>query len=125
MDKAHTLIEQTLSELRAMNRWSDRELFGIQLALEEAMINAVSHGNKRDKHKNVHFASYLSPDIVRFRVEDEGAGFNPDTVPDPTDAEHIEIASGRGVLLIRNFMSHVTYSERGNVLLMEKLRVGE
>lgn len=122
MEKAHELIEQTLGRLRRLGAWGDRELFAIQLALEESLINAVTHGNRSDHNKLVHFACLLTEDRVRFRIEDEGTGFKPDELPDPTDPAHIDVASGRGVLLIRSFMSHVEYNDRGNVIIMEKNR---
>lgn len=121
MDRAHSLIDEIMNELRRMP-WSDRELFAIQLSLEEGLINAITHGNKSDPEKKVHFSCSLSENVARFRIEDEGEGFSPDTLPDPTDPEHIEVASGRGVLLVRSFMTHVTFNDKGNIVTMEKVR---
>lgn len=124
MNRAHELIDVILEEIRQMH-WSDRELFAIQLSLEEAFINAVTHGNKSDGGKKVRFFYTLSPDSVRFRVDDEGEGFNYAELPDPTDPEHIDTASGRGVLLIRSFMTHAQFNPKGNSLIMEKVRQRE
>ncbi len=124
MDEAHVLIMEVMEKLDGTS-WGSKDLFAINLALEEALVNAVTHGNHGDKAKNVAFRCRLNNDCVYFRIEDEGNGFNPDAVPDPTDPENIMIASGRGVWLIRNFASRVSWNDKGNVLEFEKDRVSE
>ncbi|MDR3110471.1 MAG: ATP-binding protein [Planctomycetaceae bacterium] len=124
MERAHSLIDEIMSELRRMP-WSDRELFAIQLSLEEGLINAITHGNKGNPEKKVRFSYTLSDEVTRFRIEDEGDGFDVNAVPDPTSIDNIENASGRGVLLVRSFMTNVTFNETGNVLTMEKVRARE
>ena len=121
MTRAHELIEQMLVEVDR-HAWPDKERFAVQLALEEAFVNAVNHGNKTDPAKQVHFSWLIERNLIRFQVEDEGEGFDPDSVPDPTDEEHIMVASGRGVLLIRGFMDRVDFNEKGNSVFMEKTR---
>ena len=121
MDDAHALIDQVMDQLNG-KKWGGKELFAINLALEEALVNAVQHGNRSDPDKVVRFRCRLSDDNVYFRIEDEGEGFDPEEVPDPTDAEHIMVASGRGVLLIRSFVSRIKWNDRGNVLEFEKDR---
>ncbi|MGL4593872.1 MAG: ATP-binding protein [Thermoguttaceae bacterium] len=121
IDLAHSLIDEIMKQL-GETLWSQKELFAINLALEEALVNAVQHGNKSDPTKKVRVDCRLSNDNVFFRVEDEGPGFDPDQVPDPTDAEHIMIASGRGVLLIRGFVSRAEWIGCGNILEFEKNR---
>jgi serine/threonine-protein kinase RsbW len=66
-----------------------------------------------------------TPEKIWIKVSDEGPGFDPDAVPDCTDEEHIDSPNGRGIMLMRNFMSHVEYNECGNVVTMEKLRSSE
>jgi serine/threonine-protein kinase RsbW len=105
--------------------WSDRELFAIQLSLEEGLINAITHGNKGNPDKKVHFLCTLSDDVARFRIEDEGDGFDYNAIPDPTNIDNLENASGRGVLLVRSFMTNVSFNETGNVVTMEKVRTVE
>ena len=122
-EAAHTLIDIVIGELQR-SEWSSKEQFAINLALEEALINAVQHGNNSDPSKNVHFSCCLTNSLAQFRIEDEGEGFDPNAVPDPTDEEHIEIASGRGVLLIKGFVSRVWWNDKGNVLEFEKDRAG-
>lgn len=90
------------------------------IALDEAFVNAVKHGNRYDPNKIVHISADLSPEEARFTVEDQGEGFNPKQIPDPCDSENLFKTSGRGVLLIHNIMDEVEYSERGNRLTMVK-----
>jgi serine/threonine-protein kinase RsbW len=90
------------------------------IALDEAFVNAVKHGNKNDPSKLVRITAELSPHEARFTVEDEGEGFDVQQIPDPRDPSNLFKASGRGVLLIYNIMDQVEYNERGNRLTMVK-----
>jgi CheY-like chemotaxis protein len=90
------------------------------IALDEAFVNAVKHGNKNDHSKLVRITAELSSKEARFTVEDEGEGFNVQEIPDPRDPENLFKTSGRGVLLIYNIMDEVKYNERGNRLTMVK-----
>ena len=90
------------------------------IALDEAFVNAVKHGNKSDHSKLVRITAELSTKEARFTVEDEGEGFNLQDIPDPRDPENLFKTSGRGVLLIYNIMDEVEYNERGNRLTMVK-----
>src|SRR5918998_1452915 len=90
------------------------------VALDEAFVNAVKHGNRNDPTKLVRITAELSSKEARFTVEDEGEGFNVQEIPDPCDPENLFKSSGRGVLLIYNIMDEVKYNERGNRLTMIK-----
>jgi anti-sigma regulatory factor (Ser/Thr protein kinase)/CheY-like chemotaxis protein len=90
------------------------------IALDEAFVNAVKHGNKNDPTKLVRITADLSTNEARFQIEDEGEGFDPSSIPDPLDPANLFKASGRGVLLIYNIMDEVKYNERGNRLTMVK-----
>ncbi|MGH9900606.1 MAG: ATP-binding protein, partial [Pyrinomonadaceae bacterium] len=90
------------------------------IALDEAFVNAVKHGNKGDASKLVRITADLSVKEARFTVEDEGEGFNLRDIPDPLDPSNLFKTSGRGVLLIYNIMDEVEYNERGNRLTMVK-----
>jgi serine/threonine-protein kinase RsbW len=90
------------------------------VALDEAFVNAVKHGNHNDPQKLVRITAELSSREARFTVEDEGDGFNIQEIPDPCDPANLFKASGRGVLLIYNIMDEVQYNERGNRLTMVK-----
>lgn len=90
------------------------------VALDEAFVNAVKHGNKFDTSKLVKISVEISPQKASFTIEDEGEGFDVNTIPNPTDPENLFKASGRGVMFIYNIMDEVTYNERGNRLTMVK-----
>jgi serine/threonine-protein kinase RsbW len=90
------------------------------VALDEAFVNAVKHGNKNNPGKLLRITAELSPSEAVFTVEDEGEGFDVQQIPDPTDPANLFKTSGRGVLLIYNIMDEVEYSERGTRVKMVK-----
>jgi len=90
------------------------------IALDEAFVNAVKHGNKNDLKKLVKITAELSPKEASFTVEDQGEGFNVHEIPDPCDPENLFRSSGRGVLLIYNIMDEVEYNAQGNRVKMVK-----
>ena len=90
------------------------------VALDEAFVNAVKHGNKFDSQKLVRITAEVSKAEARFTVEDEGEGFDVNQIPDPLDPENLFKTSGRGVLFIYNIMDEVKYNDRGNRLTMVK-----
>lgn len=116
-----SVAEQILGELRKAD-WDEKDIFGIRLALEEALVNAIIHGNNLDKQKVVSVDCKMSADKVWIQIADEGSGFQPEEVPDPTAPENLERPCGRGIMLMRNFMSFVEYSPAGNCVTMEKER---
>jgi|SRR5579862_1234955 len=99
-----------------------RGVFGVRLALEEALVNAIKHGNRLDPSKQVHVVCQISSEKVRIVIEDEGTGFRLQDVPDPTEDENLDKPGGRGIMLMRAFLSVVEYNERGNRVTLEKLR---
>jgi serine/threonine-protein kinase RsbW len=121
LTEGHRVLEDLLARLGAED-WSSRDMFGFRLALEEAVVNAIKHGNRLDKAKQVHVICKSTSAGVWVKVTDEGPGFNPEAVPDCTDPDRIDVPSGRGIMLMRNYMSRVEYIERGNVVVMEKQR---
>jgi serine/threonine-protein kinase RsbW len=84
------------------------------IALDEAFVNAVKHGNKSNPHKLIRITAELSPKEACFTVEDEGDGFNIQEIPDPCDPANLFKSSGRGVLLIYNIMHDVDNTAPGN-----------
>ncbi len=93
----------------------------IPLACDEAITNAIIHGNKSQPEKKVNVQIYLSHSRFRIRVRDQGAGFDFDSVADPRSGDNVHRASGRGVFLMRKIMDTVEYKEGGRVLELEKL----
>lgn len=102
--------------------WSPEEVFAIHLAAEEAIVNAIVHGNKLDPDKQVKVACEVSAGHVRIEVADEGEGFDPAQVPDCTLEERLDVPNGRGVMLMRSFMTRIEYNAKGNAVLLEKIR---
>ncbi len=90
------------------------------VALDEAFVNAVKHGNKFDAQKLVRITAEVSKEEARFTIEDEGEGFDVKNIPDPLDPENLFKTTGRGVLFIYNIMDEVNYNDRGNRLTMVK-----
>lgn len=107
----------------------EERVFAVRLALEEAIANAIKHGNKMDPTKKVTIRFLNEKDRLTFEVSDEGDGFDSTTVPDPTDAEHLPLPHGRGILLMRAYADEVTFNESGNlvrlVVLLNEDRVEE
>lgn len=117
------IIEQVLGQLQEHD-WDSHDIFSVRLALEEAIVNAIKHGNRLDPRKQVHVQCKMSCDKLWIQITDEGPGFDPEAVPDPTDPANLEKPSGRGIMLMKNYMNDVEYNERGNVVTMEKRRAG-
>lgn len=115
------VLDEVIKQLEA-GAWQEMDVFGIHLSIEEAIVNAIKHGNKYDQKKHVRVACKVSEDCVRVEIEDQGEGFDPSKVPDCTLDDRLDVPSGRGLMLMRNFMSLVEYSERGNRVVLEKRR---
>ncbi len=99
----------------------DKEtIFAIKLAFEEAVTNAVKHGNRNDRQKHVHIRYFVDPTRVIIGVADEGPGFSPSNVPDPTADENLERPCGRGIMLMGAYMNKVAYCGCGNEVWMLK-----
>lgn len=111
------VIQGILRPAAAMG-YSEDAIFGLNLALEEALANAVKHGNKKDPTKRVHICHCVSPQQAYIAVRDEGEGFDPRAVPDPTQEENLEKPCGRGIMLIRAYMDEVDFNESGNEVRM-------
>ena len=115
------VMEELLVQLEPFD-WVQEDLFGVHLAVEEALVNAIRHGNKEDAAKRVQFVCKICEQRLRIEVADEGPGFNPAQVPDPTENDNLEVPSGRGIMLMRNFMHFVQYNDIGNRVVMERHR---
>ncbi len=102
----------------------EKEIFRVHLALEEAIVNAHKHGHEGDWGKPVAVRYHVASDGVVVQVEDEGPGFDPQRVPDPLAPENLERASGRGLLLMRTYLSGVCHNQQGNCICLCKHRAG-
>jgi serine/threonine-protein kinase RsbW len=115
-------VQEMIEEALTSNGYTEHETFAIKLALEEALVNAIKHGNQMDPDKRVFVVFLVTAERFEIRITDEGTGFNPEDVPDPTAIENLERPCGRGLLLMRGFMTHVEYHGRGNSVSMSKVR---
>lgn len=97
-------------------------VFAIRLALDEALTNAVRHGNNSDPDKQVNVEYQVGPKDIVISIEDEGPGFSPEDLPDPTAEENICRPHGRGVMLMRAYMSDVAFNKSGNRVTLTKCR---
>lgn len=120
-EEGQRLIKELLTQLE-LAEWASHDSFGIHLAAEEAIVNAIKHGNKQDPNKSVHVDIRVSKQEVMIHITDEGPGFDPEAVPDPTLDENLDVPSGRGVMLIKAYMTDVQYNEQGNSVRMTKTR---
>lgn len=115
-------IQMRIVELLEALDYPIPDVMGVRLALEEVLMNAIKHGNKMDPAKVVRIQYEVTSEQVAIEVEDQGEGFCPRDVPDPTLPENLERPGGRGVFLVQKFMSSVEYNLRGNLVRMKKLR---
>jgi serine/threonine-protein kinase RsbW len=120
-EEARAVQGRIMDEIAART-FGEGDVFAIRLALEEAVINAIKHGNKLDPAKQVSIEAEISDAGVDIKVQDEGAGFNRDDVPDPTLDENLDKNSGRGILLIESYMTGAKWSDHGRRLHMFKRR---
>lgn len=118
-------VQERIISVLENREFPDRDVFGVRLALEEALVNAIKHGNGMDPDKQVQIDCRFDDDGVRIVIEDEGPGFDVTSVPDPTSEENLDKPGGRGIMLMRSFMSHIEYNESGNRLVLEKRRDAE
>lgn len=99
---------------------SEEKAFDIRLCVEEAVRNAIVHGNQSLRGKTVKTAYWIEGDRLTIEVEDEGKGFDHNKLPDPTDSNYIMRRSGRGVYLIKKLMDEVDFNAIGNKITMVK-----
>jgi serine/threonine-protein kinase RsbW len=120
LDVARDLQTQIEQQLQAASAFSEMDIFSIKLALEEAIVNAIKHGNQMDRNKCVRVAYRVELHRFDVMIVDEGPGFDPEDVPDPTAPENLERPCGRGLLLMRHYMSDIRYVGTGNTVVMSK-----
>ncbi len=95
----------------------DDDIYGnIMIAVTEAVNNAIKHGSHNDSSKNVSLSLSLEDSTIKFRIEDEGPGFNYQDLPDPTSPENLEKPGGRGIFLMKHLSDEVDFKEGGRVV---------
>ena len=113
--------EAILTELEDC-QYCEADIFGIKLALEEALTNAVKHGNRNDASKQITVRYAITADKTVIIVRDEGPGFEPGTVPDCTAPDRVPLPEGRGIMLIKAYMDEVCYRDNGREIYFVKHR---
>lgn len=121
LSASEEVCEGILSKLEGIG-FSKEDVFAVHLALQEAITNAVTHGNEMDPTKEVKVEYSLDPDKIEISVTDEGDGFDPQVVPDPRVGKNLYRPHGRGLLLICSYMDVVKHNEQGNTVYMVRYR---
>jgi serine/threonine-protein kinase RsbW len=121
LDAGHASIEALMAAIEQAG-WEGRDVFHIQMAIEEAVVNAIEHGNKKNPNKQVHVHYSIYEDSVELSVTDQGDGFDHQNVADPTIDEHLDQPRGRDVMLIRELMTEAKYNDKGNSVWMRKAK---
>ncbi|MFH0980052.1 MAG: ATP-binding protein [Planctomycetota bacterium] len=116
---ARTAVDVLVEKVEAAHYTVDA-VFAIKLALEEAVANAIKHGNACDPSKQVLMRYAVSPQKCVIIIRDQGRGFSPEDVPDCTCAERLPLPNGRGIMLMRAYMDEVTYRKGGTEIYLMK-----
>ena len=98
--------------------YSEHDSFSVRVALEEALANALLHGHQGDETNEINVTWIVNDECIEIEVVDQGRGYDPETIPDPTADENLTLPSGRGLAMIRAFMNEVEVNERGNHVKM-------
>jgi serine/threonine-protein kinase RsbW len=121
--EAYRIRELIAKRLRLFD-YPEQVILDIHQAMEEALVNAIKHGNRCDCRKRVRIAFCIGAECFQVCIEDEGAGFDPRAIPSPLISDRLERPCGRGLLMMRHFMSEVHHLNRGNAVVMVKRRCG-
>lgn len=111
-------IEPFLKGIIVENHICNERYADILISLTEAVNNAIIHGNNKDESKYVEIHMKNAQAGVIFSVTDEGSGFDPDDLPNPTEEEFISCCGGRGVFIIRSLADQVSYEDNGSTVMM-------
>lgn len=110
------MIESFIDNAKERFRLNDDIYGNIMIAVTEAVNNAIKHGNQNNPKLNVALSLLLEKDLIKFRVEDEGRGFDYHHLPDPTAPENLEKPGGRGIFLMKHLSDEVEFQENGRVV---------
>ena len=119
LQEARRVERKVLEQVQRLG-YGETARFGIRLALEEAINNAIKHGNEGDPAKGVEISFSVTEQQVEITVADQGDGFDPDSIADPTTEENLQKPSGRGIMLMRAYVDEVRYSSKGNAVTLIK-----
>lgn len=112
-------LEPYLKSIRQQVGFSDDQLSRIRLSVNEAVTNAIMHGNKEDPSKKVRITAEFQENTLKVSVKDEGSGFDTSSLPDPLQNKNLLKESGRGIFLIKQYTDEVDFSDNGTKLTMQ------
>ncbi|QDU72299.1 ATP-binding protein [Mucisphaera calidilacus] len=115
-------VQEHIVQAAQQHGYPDDAIFAIKLCLDESITNAIRHGNKRDPRLRVTIRYTIDEHRIEITVCDQGQGFNPHDVPDPTLEENLVRPCGRGVMLMAAYMTSVSYNDAGNCVTMTRAR---
>jgi serine/threonine-protein kinase RsbW len=107
------IIESFIDNAKEKFQFNDDIYGNIMIAVTESVNNAIVHGNKSDKSKNVDLSLNFEESMIRCTIQDEGEGFDYDNLPDPTSPENLEKPGGRGIFLMKNLCDEVKFEDEG------------
>jgi serine/threonine-protein kinase RsbW len=110
------MIESFIDNAKEKYHLNDDIYGNIMIAVTEAVNNAIKHGNRNDSSKNVALSLSLAEGLIKFKVEDEGSGFDYHNLPDPTTADNLEKPGGRGIFLMKHLADEVEFADNGKVV---------
>jgi len=113
-----SVVESFIENVGEKIRIEETIYGNVLVSVTEAVNNAIVHGNKEDKNKKVRLGLKQNKKSVRFIVEDEGMGFDHNTLPDPTNPKNVEKVKGRGIFLIKSLSDKTTFKQGGRVVEM-------
>ena len=110
-----------LSSMKTMG-YDEDALFAVRVSLEEALANALLHGHSGEADHTIEIAWLVEDMFVECIVTDQGRGYDPESIPDPTADENLTLPSGRGLAMMRAFMDEVSVNEQGNCVTMKRTK---
>jgi len=122
LQSARDQIVRPILAQAAVLGYCSQDQFALRLGLEEAISNAYKHGNRCEPDRTLRVRWSMDPNVMVICIADDGEGFNPKNVPDPRVRENLEKPSGRGLMLIKAYMTELRFNERGNEICLIKVR---
>ena len=108
------MIESFIDNAKEKYELADDIYGNIMIAVTESVNNAIKHGNSNDKAKSVALSLSLEDSCIKFKIKDEGIGFDYETLPDPTAPENLEKVGGRGIFLMKHLSDEVSFKDNGS-----------
>ncbi|MGK7391917.1 MAG: ATP-binding protein [Candidatus Cyclobacteriaceae bacterium M2_1C_046] len=110
------MIESFIDNAKEKFELEDDIYGNIMIAVTEAVNNAIKHGNKSDKEKNVFLTLMIEQHMLRFVIKDQGEGFDYENLPDPTAPENLSKPGGRGIFLMKHLSDEVSFKDKGSIV---------